>query len=183
MSISLPRMLAGITSAALLLATGCGAPAPAPSKPAPIAANEHDHGHDHDHGHGDHHGPATLAEGLTQLEKAVATITTGLSTGAKEAADDAVHEVGHLLGDLETLVAKQEWTAEVKEKGLEAIAELTDSFDKLDQSLHAGDGKGDAPLTVLGSVTERIGKAIMSLGDIIRETSKPAASTTTKEKT
>ncbi len=159
-----------------IAASGCGSPTPpAPaSKPAAPEAAAHSDDHGHDHGdHGDHVHPATLAEGVEQLQKALATITTSLATGANDAADDAVHEVGHLLEDLEQLVDKQEWTAEVKETGRKALAELTECFDKLDQALHAAEGEGESALNVLGSVTERIGKAIVSLGELIKVDSTP----------
>jgi hypothetical protein len=164
---------------------GCGSPTPtgaapqagpAGSKPQASKPHADDHGHDH----GDHVHAATLAEGLEQLQKAMATITTSLATGAKDAADEAVHEVGHILEDLEQLVEKQEWTAEVKETGRRALAELTECFDKLDQSLHAAEGEGESALNVLGSVTERIGKAIVSLGSLIKADST-SGTTTSKE--
>lgn len=164
-----------------IAASGCGSPTPpAPvSKPAAPKAAAHSDDHDHDHGdHGDHVHPATLAEGVEQLQKALATITTSLAKGANDTADDAVHEVGHLLEDLEQMVEKQEWTAEVKETGRKAIADLTESFDKLDQALHAAEGEGESALNVLGSVTERIGKAIVSLGELIKVDSTPGSKTT-----
>jgi hypothetical protein len=162
-----------------IMTTGCGSQA-TPPKPGPAASQAHsdDHGHDH----GDHVHPATLTEGVEQLQKALATITTSLATGAKDAADEAVHEVGHILEDLEPLVEQQEVTKELKEAGRTAIAELNECFDKLDQALHAAEGEGESAVKVLGSVTERIGKAIVSLGALIKGEAKPGDATTKEGK-
>ncbi len=165
---------------ASMAATGCGSQAPPAAGPQAGPAAGKPHAGDHAHDHGDHVHAATLAEGLEQLQKALATITTSLATGAKDAADEAVHEVGHILEDLEQLVEKQEWTAELKETGRKALAELTECFDKLDQALHAAEGEGESALNVLGSVTERIGKAIVSLGGLIKGET-PSDTTSTKE--
>jgi hypothetical protein len=159
------------------IATGCGSPPPPAAAPKPGTTTKTNRADDHGHDHGDHDHPATLAEGVEQLQKALATITSSLATGAKDAADDAVHDVGHLLEDLEQLVEKQEWTAEVKETGRKALAELTECFDKLDQALHAAEGEGESAVKVLGSVTERIGKAIVSLGELIKADSTSGTAT------
>lgn len=161
-----------------MTATGCGSPTPPAGAPQPGAASTAAHSDDHGHDHGDHVHPATLAEGVEQLQKALATITTSLATGAKDEADEAVHEVGHILEDLEKLVEKQTVTAELKETGRAALAELTDCFDKLDQALHAAEGEGESAVQVLGSVTERIGNAIVSLGALIKGEATPGESTT-----
>jgi hypothetical protein len=169
-----------LASTLIVTASGCGSPTPPAASPKPGPAVTHAHSDDHEHDHGDRAHPATLAEGVEQLQKSLATITTSLATGAKDAADDAVHDVGHLLEDLEQLVEKQEWTAELKETGRTALAELTECFDKLDQALHAAEGEGESAVNVLGSVTERIGKAIVSLGALIKGEAA-SGDTTTKE--
>jgi len=161
-------VLAALAMTATMSATGCGSPTPPANPPQAGPAPSKPHAADHGHDHGDHAHAATLAEGLEQLQKALATITTSLATGAKGAADEAVHEVGHILIDLEELLEKQELTTEVKATGRKALAELTECFDKLDQALHAAEGEGESALNVLGSVTERIGKAIVSLGELMK---------------
>jgi hypothetical protein len=160
-------------------ATGCGSPTTPPAgSPKPGPAADAAHSDDHGHDHGDHVHPATLAEGVEQLQKALATITTSLATGAKDAADEAVHEVAHILEDLEGLVEKQDVTAELKETGRAAVGELNECFDKLDQALHAAEGEGESAVKVLGSVTERIGNAIVSLGALIKGEATPGDATT-----
>lgn len=170
-------LLAPATAALLALAAGCSQPV-TPPKPAAAPApttDKHDHG-GHDHGsHDDHAHPATLADGLVALEKAIADVAVKLASGAKDAADDVVHDIGHLLGDLEGLVEKHAGAAEVKEAGRKALAELTDCFDKLDQSLHAAEG--ESPTAVFASVTERIAAAMKSLAEMV------AGSTASKEGT
>ncbi len=186
---SLDCLLLGCLLAVAILvgATGCNTSERPAAKPAATGkpaqqAHAQGHEHGHDHGHGDHAHPKTLEEGLAELETSVASIATALTTGAKDSADDAVHAVGHLLEDMENLVEKQNWTADVKATGRKAIAELTECFDKLDQSLHAAEGEGEAPVTVLASVTERIGKAIVSLGELIKGTNTSTDETSKEEK-
>ena len=122
--LSLPRAGLAATLSALAVGTaalwGC-APATAPKPPAGSAASraghdDHDHDHDHDHAkhddgdkdgkdaHSDHDHPETLAEGVAELETLLADVGEKLGSGAKDAADDAVHAAGHLLEDLRRLL-------------------------------------------------------------------------------
>jgi len=169
-------LLAPAAAVLLSLAAGCSQPVIPPKPavaPAPAAdVHEHDHG-----GHDDHAHPETLADGLVALEKAIADVAVKLAGGAKDAADDVVHDIGHLLGELEGLVEKHASAAEVKEAGRKALAELTDCFDKVDQSLHAAEGEGESPTAVFASVTERIAAAMKSLAAMV------AGSTASKEGT
>jgi hypothetical protein len=152
--------------ALLSLAVGCNEPVAPPKPAAPPAKVVDDH--DHDHGdHADHAHPETLAAGLAELTTSVADVAVKLTTGAKDAADDAVHDIGHLLGDLEGVLEKHDVSADLKEVGRKALAELTDCFDKIDQSLHAAEGEGESPAAVYASVTERIAAAMKSLGELI----------------
>ena len=157
--------------AALLcwVVSGC-APATKPAATAKPAAShdhaEHDHaGHDHDHGHADHAHPETLAAGIAELEKVAADVAAKLADGAEGAADDAIHMAGHVLEDLQGLLAKQEdLAADVKAAGDKALAELFEAFDKLDQVMHSGaeDVKVKAVETH-ESVKETIRAAVESL--------------------
>ena len=132
--------------AAAWIAGGC-APAAKPAAPAAKTADADHAGHDD---HADHVHPETLAEGIAELETAVKDVAEQLGSGAKEAADDAVHAVGHLLGDLE-------------EAGAKALAELGECFDKLDVAMHAAEGEGESPATVHASVSERVSAAVTVL--------------------
>lgn len=165
--------------AAICVATaglwGC-APTTTPKPPAAAVADRdgrHDHDHDHaghDHdaadgkdGHGDHEHPETLAEGVARLESLLADIGTKLGSGAKDAADDAVHAAGHLLEDLRGLLEKQEVSADLKEAGAKAIDELFECFDRLDVALHAGDDAKETPAEVHASLAERLESAVRGL--------------------
>ena len=162
-------------------APGCSqAPAPvAPAKPATVR-NDHDHGdHDHDHDHGkdhdhdhgkqadhaqdhDDHGhthPETLAAGVLELETMWGHVKGALKAGDREAADEKVHAVGHLLEDFEGLLAKEK--AEAQEAGKKATQEVFDCFDKLDEAFH-GD-EDDLKKLDLDALGERIEAAIKSL--------------------
>jgi molecular chaperone GrpE (heat shock protein) len=158
---------------------GC-APATAPKPPAgPVAGraghDDHDHDHDHDHAkhdhgdkdgkdaHGDHDHPETLAEGVAELETLLVDVGEKLGSGAKDAADDAVHAAGHLLEDLRGLLEKQELAADLKEAGGKAIDELFECFDKLDVALHAGADAKETPAEVHASLEERFKAALGSL--------------------
>jgi hypothetical protein len=83
---------------------------------------------------------------------------------------------------METIVEKEAWAADVKELGRKSLAELNECFNKLDQALHAAEGEGESALNVLGTVTERIGKAIVSLGQLANgDAGKPSVEKTTQE--
>ena len=181
--LSLPRAGLAATLSALAVGTaalwGC-APATAPKPPAGSVAgraghDDHDHDHDHDHAkhddgdkdgkdaHSYHDHPETLAEGVAELETLLADVGEKLGSGAKDAADDAVHAAGHLLEDLRRLLEKQELTADLKEAGGKAIDELFECFDKLDVALHAGADAKETPAEVHASLEERFKAALGSL--------------------
>ena len=149
-------LLPSLALAAGWIAGGCAPAAKPAASAAKTAANDHA-------GHADHAHPETLAEGIAELETAVKDVAEKLALGAKEAADDAVHAVGHLLGDLEELLKKQELTADIKEAGTTALAELGECFDKLDVAMHAAEGEGESPATVHASVSERVSAAVTVL--------------------
>ena len=171
-SMSVARFL---LSASLLcwVASGC-APAtkPAPSaKPTAAAAKDSDHGSDDhaDHAHGDEHAghahPATLADGIAELEKVAADVAAKLATGADDAADEAIHLAGHVVEDLKQLLAKQEGIAtDAREAAGKALDDLYEAFDKVDLAMHSGaeDVKTKAA-EAHASVQETIAAAVTSL--------------------
>ena len=139
-------------------AAGC-APAAKP-KEQPKAAG----GGDHDHDHGDHDHPETMAAGVAELE----------ATGSQEAADDALHAAGHLLEDLQGLLAKEkDLSAEAKDAGKKSLDELFECFDKLDTAMHAGADEAKTTVAdVHASVKERIEAAVKSLKDTFSKEAK-----------
>lgn len=143
-------------------------PAPAEAKPAaavpkPAAATPADEKHDH----ADHEHPQTLAAGVAELETVLESLGKHLAADAKDDADDAVHAVGHLLEDLEGLVAKGSLEADAKAAASKAIAELYECFDKLDVAFHAAEGESEPPAKVHASLAERIAAAVKSLKEAL----------------
>lgn len=157
-----------------MMAAGCGTSPPAarPGSAGARPAAEHDHGHDghahdhaHDHaqGHGGHKHPETLAEAVVELESLVGQVGEHLAAGGRDAADTAVHAVGHLLEDVEGLLERSTLAADAKTAAKNAVAELYECFDKLDTALHAKEGEGESPAEVHGSVVDRVMAAVEAL--------------------
>jgi hypothetical protein len=140
-------------------------PAPLPRETAAgnhAAEREHDHEHDHGHGgEGEHHrSPETLAAGVVELRKLLTTIGDDLAAGRTEAADDAVHMVGHVLEDLQVLLPKAELPEEAVAAVKRGVNDLFDCFDDLDTALHAPPGKSAPPAEVHAGLAERIQAAL-----------------------
>jgi len=160
-----------VLATVVVVAPGCSEPAPAPVVgPVPAAVKPADHGHDHDHGHGHDHGtaaagghahPETLPAAVAELKELVEKVRGALASGDREKADGPVHEVGHLLGDMEGLVAKAKLPAERETAVKQAIEEIFQAFDTLDTALH---GDADKPID-FAPLDEKIGKALGVLGD------------------
>ncbi|MFM7136857.1 MAG: hypothetical protein ACKO1M_07280 [Planctomycetota bacterium] len=152
-------------------ASGC-APATTPKEAPKAAAGNDDHDHEHDHGDHDH--PATLAAGVADLEATVKDIAAKLAAGSQEAADEAIHSVGHLLEDLQGLMEKQkDLPGEAQAAGKQALDELFECFDKLDTAMHAkADEAKETVADVHASVKERIEAALTSLKDTFGKEAK-----------
>jgi ElaB/YqjD/DUF883 family membrane-anchored ribosome-binding protein len=148
-----------ILSAILLNAAGCS---PTASPPVPAAgAGSHDHGHaDHDH---DHDEPESLADGLVTLASLTDDLAEKLADNAGEAADDAVHDIGHVLEELREWAKSEGFEGEVAVAATKALDELEECFGKVDEAFHTADDKADPPATVLASVKGRIEAAFESL--------------------
>jgi hypothetical protein len=156
------RMCIAVGLLAVTLA-GCGTSAPPAGSKAGDAPHDHDHGHDHGHGHGGHRHPETLAEAVGELESLVAAVGEHLAAGSRDAADTAVHAVGHLLEDVEGLLERSSLVANAKSAAKLAVEELYECFDKLDTALHAKEGEGESPADVHASVVERVKAAVEAL--------------------
>jgi len=170
---------AACLAAACLTLTGCDPAAAPPARPQPAATAAHDHaghdhaGHDHDaKAHADsaeaggHKHPETLAAGLAELESTWTEVKTALAAGEHEKADDRVHMVGHLLEDLEGLLAKEKPAAEAEAAGKKALEEIFACFDTLDAAVHEG---AEAIKKVdMESLGGRVGEAVKTLKGIAR---------------
>jgi ElaB/YqjD/DUF883 family membrane-anchored ribosome-binding protein len=165
-------MVVPIVSGALcvcLAATGCGTgPTPPPAAAVPSAsagavAHVHDHD-DHDH---DHDEPESLADGLGKLASLTDDLAEKLADDAGEAADDAVHEIGHLLEELREWAKSEGFEGDVALAATKALDELEECFGKVDEAFHAGDAAAESPAKVLESVKERVAAAFESLKSAI----------------
>lgn len=140
---------------------GCETASP-PATPArssaPATAPHEDHGHADGH-HPDE--PETFAAGVATLKKLGEDLADKLAENAGDAADDAVHGIGHVLEAVRELAAK-EGLVEAATKGLD---ELEECFGKVDEAFHSGDDKAD-PKQVLASVKERLDAAFKSLAEV-----------------
>jgi hypothetical protein len=152
---------------ACLITTGCSSSSPpaGPTAGKAPAAHDHadhaDHGHDHDEHEHDH--PESFAAGVVQLQATVAAVRKHLAAGAADAADDAVHALGHVIEDVQGLLSKENLGAEAKATAAKALDELFECFDTLDTALHAPEGKAKPPAEVHASLAERIDGAITAL--------------------
>jgi hypothetical protein len=163
-----------------LMIFGCNPSASEPvGKPTERVGYDDDHAHDsmddddHDHegqdheGHGhaghDHHGDAdheehheSYAEAVAELDSLCVAAKDGLAANNLEAADAAVHEIGHILEELPELAAKEASLA-ADDTIKPAIDDLFDCFDKIDRKLHGEAGK------TYGEVADRIDAALKTL--------------------
>lgn len=143
----------------LAAALGCGTATPpaAPVRPSASVAGSHDH----DHGHHVHDEPVSFADGVAKLRSLAAELSDSLAENASGAADDAVHEIGHLIEAVRELATK-EGLAAAATKGLD---ELEECFGKVDEAFHSGEKDAD-PKGVLESVKERVESAFASLAEV-----------------
>lgn len=158
---SLPLTLLGVAIAGGIF-SGC-APASRPAAPPPAAkADDHEHGHDD---HADHAHPKTLADGVAELAKAMATVKEKIAT-EPGAADTAVHDIGHLLTDLRGLLPKAGLSAAAEAAAGKALDDIESHFGKLDEALHAAAGEGDSPADVHASIAEKVEAALAALREV-----------------
>jgi hypothetical protein len=143
-----------------VMIAGCGTSSP-PARPAGAGPKAGD-GHHH-HGHADHKHPETLAEAVGELETLLTSVSEHLAAGGRDAADSAVHAVGHLLEDMEGLLEKSTLVDDAKAAARKAVEELYECFDTLDTALHAKEGEGDSPQDVHASLVDRVKAALETL--------------------
>lgn len=153
--------LAGL--AFLVAGAGCS---PVATPPEPVAAHaDHEHGHDHGHDNA-HDEPTSFADGVAKLESLGGDLAEKLADNAGEAADDAVHALGHLLEEVRDLAKKESFAGDAATAVTAALDELEECFGKVDEAFHSGDEKAD-PAKVLESVKERLTAAFKALKEAI----------------
>ena len=160
------RLLVSLASVMLLAGViGCdSAPPPAatvrpPAAAAQVADGHADHGHaDHDH---DHDAPTSFADGVAKLKALGEDLAEKLASNAGEAADDAVHDIGHLLEAVREHATK----AGLTDAATKALDELEECFGKVDEAFHSAEENAD-PKKVLESVKERLDAAFKALTEV-----------------
>jgi hypothetical protein len=184
MSVKMFRDGVVAAAAALVLyaVTGCS-PAPSPPvavRPAATHDHDHDHGHghdvqakvkdahdDHDHDDHGHEHPETLTAAVAGLEKMWGQVHAALKSGERDEADEQVHSVGHLLEDLQGLLAKENPSAEAAAAGKQAIDDVFSCFDTIDAALHGAED--DFKKIDVDEIRPRIETAIAKLKDIVKK--------------
>ena len=91
--------------ASSLLIFGCNQPGPA-GPPASQANHGADHDDDQDHA-GEHEHHESYAEAVKELDGLRLAARDAMANNNLEAADEAVHEIGHILEELPALAAKE----------------------------------------------------------------------------
>lgn len=148
-----------------VLTAGCAPPQVGPVPNAMGDRDQQDHGHD-DHGHDDHAHPVTLADGVAELRTTVSKLEETLAADNRDAADEAVHAIGHLLEDLRGLVDGATLASEGRAAATAALDELDECFGAIDEAFHAGDTAADSPAKVHEGVAERIAAALRKLEEL-----------------
>jgi len=168
------RFIAATPAAIAAVTAGCTQsppPTPAPRPAAVAHADDHDHGHGHGHGNAtgkagdhDHDHPRTLAAGVAEVKTLWGQVRDALGKGDRDKADEHVHEVGHLLEDVEGLLATL--PEESSGIGKKALAEIFDCFDSLDAAFHGDeDDWKKIDLDSLAPRLEEAFKTLAAMGD------------------
>ena len=136
------------TASLAVIISGCtGANQPAGSSQAGHDhEHEHEHGHDHEHGEGHNHAHGASAEmtwsgGIGALMDAQGKLHAAFEKKDDKAADNAVHEIAHVLESLPALAKQETGWDEVKQAAVQgALEKLLDLYGALDEHLHGGQG-------------------------------------------
>jgi hypothetical protein len=156
MVLEMNRLL-GVSAAALVLVgfTGCDPMEKKPmvKEPAKAGSEGHDH-HVHEHAKIE-----TFAAAVKDMELHQAIIKTAFTNKKPEDAHEALHDIGFSIESLPKLASKLDLPKEDVASIEKAKAELFESYNLLDETLHGGPGKSyddvsgkiDSAMTVLKS--------------------------------
>ena len=111
-----------------VLVGGC---APDNSADTPVMQDSHDHDHGHGHAH-----PETLADAFHALEELRDTVRDAFAENDTETAHGPLHDVGHLLGTLDSLAGKSELSDEAKAEISKNVETLMNAFGDVDEKMH-----------------------------------------------
>lgn len=143
------NLILGLTALAGFMISGCDAPK-APEKSA--AEHGHDHGHEHDHGHdhahdhgheeGEHsHEGETYAMAVAEVVELNEKIRDAFAKDDMEAADEPLHELGHVLDEeIVSLAEKAEITGDDLATIKTSVDQLMGDFAKVDDKIHGKEG-------------------------------------------
>ena len=120
-------------SMAVLAVTGCGVAEQDAPGPVMTAGSHDDHGHGHAH-------PETLAEAITELKELRDTVRDAFAKNDEDAAHGPLHDVGHLLEDVNELAEKSALTAEQQATIRTSTDTLFDAFGAVDNTMHGKEG-------------------------------------------
>ncbi len=157
---------------ACALCLGCGSSTP-PAEPTAATDSDHDHehadhehadhDHEHDHAQHEHEHPETYAAAVAEVKELNATLREALDKGETEKADEAVHEVGHVLEHVADLAKAETLSDADQEEVKQHVDSLFDSFGKIDEQIHSGTE------VTYDEVVEKINAAIESLEQHVKK--------------
>jgi len=90
--------------------------------------------------HADHAHAETYAEAVAELDAMRGQISQAFAAGDIDAADEPIHEVGHMLEDVVELAQKQGLEADALAEVGAAVDKLLDAFGRVDDKIHGGEG-------------------------------------------
>ncbi|TWT35099.1 hypothetical protein KOR42_51940 [Thalassoglobus neptunius] len=172
---------------AALLIVGCNEGASLKTQDLTEGTHE-DHAHHEDHGHHEGHdghdghdhqaaeAPKTFSESITQLTELRDAVQSAMEQDDLKKADGPVHQIGHLLKQIDELASDAGLTESQQKEVKAAITTLFETFSSLDSTIH---GKSDGQSWK--DVSTDIDQAIVQLQKISNEASTTEASDQTKE--
>ena len=87
-----------------------------------------------------HREPETLTEAVEVLSELHQEIQTAFSKADHKAADEALHKIGHMLGEVPVLALKSKLTSDQATVVKSATDELFTLYGKIDERMHGGEG-------------------------------------------
>ena len=155
---TLNLMLCCLLAGGVMTLAGCDNK-PSDTKTSNATDGGDDHADGDGHADGDEHDhPETLDDGLHEVMEMVAKITGAFENEKPDDAHGPLHDIGHLLEDVEGLVDKSDLSDDSKTAAKGAISSLFESFGAIDDKIHNAEGGKD-----YADVSEAITKAMETL--------------------
>jgi hypothetical protein len=112
-----------------LIAPGCSSKTSTDSKTDPDKSVESGEKH-----------AETYAEAVAELDGLATSIKDAFTANDEDKAHGPLHDVGHILGEIPALADKESISDEDKTAIKSAVEDLFESFGKLDDKMHGGEG-------------------------------------------